>query len=116
MCLSEFKCGIALDPWWPLLPSNSAALKGWQTAGPLLVLGSQVGAAELPQLSDRRRRHTTAVFRFFHCVSRTQGCWRGAAPWCIFDWRMLLTHAVLTHDVLLCFGSSGLEHAWQDVV
>jgi hypothetical protein len=40
---TEFKCGIAFDPWWPLLPSNSAALKGWQTNGPLLVLGSQVG-------------------------------------------------------------------------
>lgn len=39
---AEFKCGIALDPWWPLLPSNSAALKGWQTNSPLLVLGSQV--------------------------------------------------------------------------
>lgn len=44
---AEFKCGIALDPWWPLLPSNSAALKGWQTNGPLLVLGSQVGSGVL---------------------------------------------------------------------
>jgi hypothetical protein len=39
---AEFKCGVALDPWWPLLPSGSAALKGWQTSSPLLVLGSQV--------------------------------------------------------------------------
>jgi hypothetical protein len=42
VCCAEFKCGIAFDPWWPLLPTNSAALKGWQTNGPLLVLGSQV--------------------------------------------------------------------------
>lgn len=39
---AEFKCGVALDPWWPLLPSGSAALSGWQTSSPLLVLGSQV--------------------------------------------------------------------------
>lgn len=39
---TEFKCGVAFDPWWPLLPTNSAALKGWQTNSPLLVLGSQV--------------------------------------------------------------------------
>lgn len=38
----EFKAGVALDPWWPLLPSQSAALMGWQTRSPLLVLGSQV--------------------------------------------------------------------------
>ncbi|WIA15413.1 hypothetical protein OEZ85_002066 [Tetradesmus obliquus] len=37
----EFKAGVALDPWWPLLPSQSAALMGWQTRSPLLVLGSQ---------------------------------------------------------------------------
>jgi hypothetical protein len=41
---TEFKCGTALDPWWPLLPSNCAALNGWKTSGPLLVLGSQVRA------------------------------------------------------------------------
>jgi alpha-beta hydrolase superfamily lysophospholipase len=41
---AEFKCGVALDPWWPLLPSGSAALKGWETRSPLLVLGSQVRA------------------------------------------------------------------------
>ncbi|KAF6266434.1 platelet-activating factor acetylhydrolase, isoform II-domain-containing protein [Scenedesmus sp. NREL 46B-D3] len=38
---AEFKCGVALDPWWPLLPSGGAALSGWRTRSPLLVLGSQ---------------------------------------------------------------------------
>jgi hypothetical protein len=49
VCCAEFKCGIAFDPWWPLLPTNSAALKGWQTNGPLLVLGSQVRVEGLDQ-------------------------------------------------------------------
>lgn len=53
--LAEFKCGIAFDPWWPLLPSNSAALKGWQTNGPLLVLGSQVRTCELWLLTSSAR-------------------------------------------------------------
>lgn len=73
MCLLEFKCGIALDPWWPLLPSNSAALKGWQTNGPLLVLGSQVGAAELSELSDRHRCHNAAAFLCVQFVNQSTG-------------------------------------------
>ena len=35
-----FRCGISLDPWWPALPSESAALRGWRTKNPLLVVGS----------------------------------------------------------------------------
>ncbi|KAF8056475.1 Ranbp10 [Scenedesmus sp. PABB004] len=37
----EFSAAIALDPWWPLLPEKSAALNGWRTSTPLLVIGSQ---------------------------------------------------------------------------
>eukprot|EP00877_Chromochloris_zofingiensis_P001284 jgi/Chrzof1/11156/Cz05g26010.t1 len=36
----QFKCGVALDPWWPLLPHDNAALHGWRTQAPLLVIGS----------------------------------------------------------------------------
>jgi hypothetical protein len=43
---------VALDPWWPLLPSESAALKGWQTNSPLLVLGSQVSPATTTFISS----------------------------------------------------------------
>lgn len=35
-----YRCGVCLDPWWPALPQNSAALSGWQTKAPLLVVGS----------------------------------------------------------------------------
>lgn len=35
-----FRCGICLDPWWPALPAESAALSGWRTKNPILVVGS----------------------------------------------------------------------------
>lgn len=34
------KCAVAFDPWWYALPEDSAALCGWRTRAPLLVLGS----------------------------------------------------------------------------
>lgn len=39
---SNFRCGICLDPWWPALYEETAALSegGWKTKAPLLVMGS----------------------------------------------------------------------------
>ncbi|CAL8469911.1 g9453 [Coccomyxa elongata] len=36
----RFRAGVALDPWWGALPADCAALLGWKTDSPLLVMGS----------------------------------------------------------------------------
>lgn len=35
-----FRCGVCLDPWWPALFPETAALDAWRTKSPLLILGS----------------------------------------------------------------------------
>lgn len=36
----QFQACVCLDPWWPALPPQSAALTGWATRAPVLVIGS----------------------------------------------------------------------------
>ncbi|KDD75890.1 hypothetical protein H632_c451p0, partial [Helicosporidium sp. ATCC 50920] len=38
----RFHAGVALDPWWPALPTDAAALNQWRTRSPLLIVGSWV--------------------------------------------------------------------------
>jgi platelet-activating factor acetylhydrolase len=35
-----FRCAVCLDPWWPALYPDTAALSRWKTKTPLLIMGS----------------------------------------------------------------------------